>query len=177
MVEEIVGAGFENVGGEHPSAIRDGDSELMLFVALSLKREEPTTVRSTKLLQRAPNCEERRRLIVVAVEGAEGPIQAGDIQRCAETRTDGVLRHSAAEVRGAHSRGKRQPGHWFEFVVDEESFQTAGSRIALGKRGTVAAVVEDNSEELAVILAKPVKPRLKFIFRQVALKNHVPAPE
>src|SRR4030081_3448045 len=128
MVEEIVGAGFEIVGVEHPPAIRDGDSELMLFVALSLKREEPTTVRSTKLLQRASNCEERRRLVVVAVEGAESPIQAGDIQRCAETRTDGVPRHPAAEGRGAHSRCKRQPVNWFEFVVDEESFQAARSR-------------------------------------------------
>ena len=156
MVKEIASVGLEIVGVEHPPAIGNGDSELMLFVALSLKREEPTTVRSTKLLQRASDCEERRRLVVVAVEGAEGPIQEGDIQRCAETRTDGVLRHSAAEVRGAHSRGKRQPGNWFEFVVDEESFQTAGSEIMFGKRLT-RHVVEDCLEKLIVPLVKAVE--------------------
>src|SRR6202166_3497267 len=160
MVKEIVGAGFEIVHVENPAAIGNGDSELMFFVALSAKGEETAIVQVAKLLERPSNREEGRRLVVVAVEGAEGPIQAGDIQRCAETRTDGGLCHSAAEVRGAHSRGKRQPGNWFEFVVDEESFQTTRSRIVLGKRGIVAAVVKDDSEELAVILVKPVKTRL-----------------
>src|SRR4029077_133438 len=122
MVKEIVRVGLEIVRVENPTTIGNGDSKLMLFVALSLKGEETTIVRGAKLLQRAPDCEERRRLVVVAVEGAERPIQAGDIQRSAKTRSDGVLGHPAAEVRGAHARGKRQPGNWFEFVVDEESF-------------------------------------------------------
>src|ERR1700704_3659400 len=133
MVKEIVGAGFEIVHVENPTAIGNSDSELMLFVALSLKREETTIVRGAKLFQWASDRQQRRCLVVVAVEGAEGPIQAGDIQRCPETRTDGVLRRPAAEVRGAHSRGKRQPGNWFELVVDEESFQTATGEITFGK--------------------------------------------
>src|SRR6202140_5270241 len=151
MVEEIVSVGLEIVGVEHPAAIGYRESKLMFFVALSLKGEETTIVRSAKLLQRSSNREEGRRLVVVAVEGAEGPIQAGDIQRCAETRTDGGLCHSAAEVRGAHSRGKRQPGNWFEFVVDEECFQTAGSEITFGKRLT-RCVFEDCLEKLIVPL-------------------------
>src|ERR1700674_1063419 len=159
MVEEIVGVGFEIVRIENPTAIGNGDSELMLFVALSLKGEETTIVHRAKLLQGTSNCEERRRLVVVAVEGAEGPIQAGDIQRCAETRTDRVLRHSAAEMRGAHPRGKRQPGNWFEFVVDEESFQTTGSEITFGKRLT-RRVLEDCLEKLIVPLVKAVEARL-----------------
>src|SRR6202049_3310502 len=111
MGKEIVGAGFEIVHVENPAAIGNGDSELMFFVALSAKGEETAIVQVAKLLQRPSNREQGRRLVVVAVEGAEGPIQAGDIQCGAETRTVGVLRHSAAEVRGAHSRGKRQPGN------------------------------------------------------------------
>src|SRR2546429_9958731 len=107
MVEEIAGVGLEIVRVENPTAIRNCDSELMLFVALSLKGEETTIVRGAKLLQRAPKCEKRRRLVVVAIEGAEGPIQAGDIQRRAETRSVGVFRHFAARMRGAHPRGKR----------------------------------------------------------------------
>src|SRR5580658_2892098 len=38
VVEKVRYMGFESVGVEDPSAIRDGDTELMFFVALSLER-------------------------------------------------------------------------------------------------------------------------------------------
>src|SRR6267143_2447323 len=50
LVKEIAGAGFEIVRVENPTAIGNGDSELMLFVALSVKRQETTIVRGAKLL-------------------------------------------------------------------------------------------------------------------------------
>src|SRR6266481_7047601 len=122
MVEEIASVGLEIVGVEHPPAIGDGDSELMFFVALAVKGKETTIVRGAKLFQRASNCEERRRLVVVAVECAKGPIQAGDCNSCAEARADGVFCHASTEMGRAHSGSERQPREWFEFVVDEECF-------------------------------------------------------
>ena len=71
VVEEIYDVGAEGVGVEHPSAIRDGDAELMLFVALAVQRNESQIVGVGKLQQRTGRGDERRRLVVVAVEGAE----------------------------------------------------------------------------------------------------------
>ena len=39
VVEKIGDIGFEGIGVEDPSAVRDGDAELMLFVALAVERE------------------------------------------------------------------------------------------------------------------------------------------
>src|SRR5450755_3847195 len=111
----------------------------------------------------------------MSVKGAEGPIQARDRQCRAESRADGVSRYAAAEVRWAHSGGERQPGKWFEFVVDEKSFQSSGTAIALGKRRSASAVVEDNAEELAVILMKAIETRLQIVFRHIGTETDLPA--
>src|SRR5450631_3255086 len=109
MVKIIVRICLEVVDVENPSAIGDCDTELMFFVALPKEWEEAAKFLFAKLFQRTRHSEKRRCLEIVAVEGAEGPIQAGDVQRCAEARADGVLGHPAAEVRGAHSRSESQP--------------------------------------------------------------------
>ena len=49
MVKEIVSIGLEVVDIENPSAIGNGDSELMFFVAFSQEREEAATVRACKI--------------------------------------------------------------------------------------------------------------------------------
>jgi hypothetical protein len=108
----------------------------------------------------------------VPIEGTESPIQAGDIQRYTESRADGVPCHSAAEVRGSHSGGERQPGKWFEFVVDEKGFQTARSGITLGE-WWVATIVEDSREELIVVLVKTVEPCLKVVPRNVGAETNL----
>ncbi len=107
MVKEIVRVGLEVVSVENPSAIGNGDTELMLLVALTPQRKEATIVRCAEPFQRASNREQWRRLVVVSVEGAERPIQAGKIHRCAEARADRVFRIAAAEVRWAYSGGER----------------------------------------------------------------------
>ena len=76
VVEKIVDIGFEVVGVEHPSAVRDGDAELMFFVALAVERNESEARLADELMQqRAGDGFDRRSLIVVAVEGAEGPME------------------------------------------------------------------------------------------------------
>jgi len=45
VVEKIGDIGFESVGVENPSAVGDGDSELMFFVALTVERLKRASVR------------------------------------------------------------------------------------------------------------------------------------
>ena len=44
MIEEIMSIGFEVVDVNRPTTVRNVYSELMLFIALAVKRDEPTIV-------------------------------------------------------------------------------------------------------------------------------------
>ena len=76
VVEKIGDIGFEGIGVEDPSAVRDGDAELMFFIALTVERQEAAAWRLTEFDQRSGNGFDRRCLIVVSVEGAEGPTRS-----------------------------------------------------------------------------------------------------
>src|ERR1700690_2063292 len=105
VVEEIDYVGAEVVGVENPSAVGDGYAELMFFVALAVERDEPQAVGVGKLQQRAGGGDERRRLVVVSVEGAEGPFEMGHGERGAEARADGAFGNAARETGGPHAGG------------------------------------------------------------------------
>ena len=109
MIEEIMSVGFEVVDVNSPSTIRNVYAELMLLVALALKRDEAAIVGFAEIQQRTRNGNQRRRLIVVAVESAESPVEAGNVYGRAESRADRGLCKSAGEVRRAHAGGERQP--------------------------------------------------------------------
>jgi hypothetical protein len=49
MVEEITSIGFEIVGVQCPSPIRDGYAKLMLFVTLAVERDEPAIIGTAKV--------------------------------------------------------------------------------------------------------------------------------
>ncbi len=80
VVEEIVGKGLEVVGIKRPAAKGNGDAELVFFIPLSVQRKKAETVVGDKLQQRAGRGDQRRRLVVVAIESAEDPAQAGNRQ-------------------------------------------------------------------------------------------------
>src|ERR1035437_4409448 len=115
VVEKIRDIGFEGVGVEDPSAVRNGDAELMFFVALTVERQKLAAGRLTQRLQRTGNGFDGRRLIVVSVEGAECPAQARNAKGCAEAWADGGLgdgrlngigrKVASGEARGAHASG------------------------------------------------------------------------
>lgn len=88
MVEKIYHVRAEVIGVNNPSVEGDGDAELMLFVAFSVKRNESQIVRIGEFNQRAGRCNQRRRLIVVAVERSEGPVETRKVQRDTEAGTD-----------------------------------------------------------------------------------------
>src|SRR5208283_3445893 len=89
VVEKIGSLGFEVVGVKDPSTVRNGDAELMFFVALAVEWQEAALRRLALGDQRARNGLDRRSLVVVSVESAECPTQARDGDGGAETRADG----------------------------------------------------------------------------------------
>ena len=92
VVEEIHDVGAEVIGVEDPSAKGDGHAELMLFVALAVERNESQIVGIGKMQQRPGSGDQRRRLIIVAIESAESPVEMRNVERGAEARADGILR-------------------------------------------------------------------------------------
>ena len=49
MVEEIMSIGFEVVDVKRPSPIRNGCTKLVLFIALTVKRNEPAIIGAAEL--------------------------------------------------------------------------------------------------------------------------------
>ena len=132
MIEEITSIGFEVVGVESPSAIRNGYTELMFFVALTLKRDETAIVGSAEIKQRTGNGNQRWRLIIVAVKGAEGPVEVRNVQSDTEARADRGLSKSSGKVGWPHACGKHQPGSGFEFVIQGVSYDAARRMLRVG---------------------------------------------
>src|SRR5579864_4997785 len=104
MIKEIMRIRAERIGIEGPAAIRNRDSELMFLVALALKRNETAVVRLAELFNRPRNRYQGWRLVVVAVEGSEGPVQTGDGGRGSKTWADCTLRPFAGKPRWPQTR-------------------------------------------------------------------------
>src|SRR5215469_6006230 len=116
VVKEIDCSGAEVIGINNPSPERYRDTELVFFIEFAMERNEPQIVSLRKLQQRAGSSDERRRLIVVTIEGSKGPVQMRNIQCSTDTRADRALHHTAAEMGGAHSSHQGQPRRDFESV-------------------------------------------------------------
>jgi len=93
VVEKIGNVSLEIVDVEDPSAVGNGDAELMFFIALTPEGQKLAGVGGlvTERFQLAGNGFDGRRLIVVTVESAEGPMNFWNGDRGAEARTDGGL--------------------------------------------------------------------------------------
>ena len=130
VVKKVHDPGAEGIGIEHPAAIRNGDAELIFFIALAMQRNKSQCCWLGKLQQRTGGGDQRRRLVVVSVEAAQSPVETRNSEGRAEARTDCALGNAAAEARGTHSHRQRQPGRDLEFVVDEERDQAAGGMLA-----------------------------------------------
>ena len=170
MIEEIASVGFEVVSVQCPSTVGDGYPELMLFIALSVKGQESATISAAEIDDGAGDGNQWRRLIVVAVKGAERPVEAGHVQGNAKARTNRVLSDSSGKVGGTDASGNSQPRERFEFVIEKKSCKTAGGMLTVGKR-RIAAVVEDRTEEFAVLLVEAVQAQLKVVSRHIGIEG------
>src|ERR1700722_17363351 len=97
-----------------------------------------------------------------------------NVHRDAEARANGIFRDVSGEMRGAQAGGNRQPGERFEFVIEKKSIQAPRRMFGVSER-RVAAIVEDDAEELGVLLVEAVQARLEIIFRDVCAKAHLAA--
>src|SRR5579872_6396093 len=109
VVEEILRIGAEGVEVENPAAEREGGPKLMFFVALALEQNKSQAVGIGKLQERTGGCNQGRGLVIVAVEGAESPIEMRDIEGNAKARTDCIFGNTARKVGGAHTCRQREP--------------------------------------------------------------------
>ena len=177
VVEKIGDVGLKVIGIENPSAVRDGDAELMFFVAFTVQRDEAQALLSGVLEKsRAGNGLDRRRLVVVSVEGAECPANFRNGDGGAEARADGGLgdgRSGASgkiafrEPRGPRACGECEPGKGFEFVVEVEGFQMGGRMFGIGDGGRhgwrKCERIEDGSEELVIGLIEADESDLQVV--------------
>jgi hypothetical protein len=143
VVEEIHGASPEFVGVEKPAAKGNGHAKLMLLVALALKRQETATIEIAKLNKRARDREQRRRLIVMSVEGAKNLVEARDAKGNSSARTGGILDERAREVRLADAANQSEPGRNSKVVLSPSLKEAAVrgisfSEVPAARRGRIA---------------------------------------
>src|SRR5579884_509786 len=152
-------------------------AELALLIALAAECDKSAIALRAQVKKRTRCCNQRWSLVVLSVEGAEGPIKAGNSERCAEARADGALRKAlhAGKMRRTHPCRKREPRKWLELVVDKKCSQAAGRIFQIAERWIAAAIVEYGAELLTVPLIKAVEARLEIIFCEIRAEADLPA--
>ena len=146
----------------------------MLFVGLPVERQKDAHPRrATQGLQRAGDGFDGRRLIVVSVEGAEGPAELRNGEGGTEARADGGLgdgrlgrtcrKIAFGETRGTHAGRERHPGKGIELVIDVEGLEIGVRGLADGEGRISAAVVEDGAEGLVVALVEAEESNLQIV--------------
>src|ERR1700722_12018039 len=74
VIEKVRSVGAKHVGVENPAAPGDVHAEFFFFVTFTMERDERQVVVVRELQKGARGSDQRRRLIVMAVGGAEGPV-------------------------------------------------------------------------------------------------------
>ena len=109
----------------------------------------------------------------MAVESAEGPVEARNIESSAEAGTDCTFGNAAGEVCGTHSGADGQPGKWLEFVVKKVGYKTSRGMLAVGKWGITAAVVENRTDKFGVMLVEAVEAGLKIVPGKAGIEGNL----
>src|SRR5882724_69491 len=109
VIEKVSRVGPEMARFKYPAAIGNRQSEFVLFIPLTMKRQEHESLFDRKLRKRPVYRRQRRRLIESSVKSANDPMQFGPCDRPARSRTRGVLAHSSAEVCQPDTAIQRQP--------------------------------------------------------------------
>src|SRR5437899_5862942 len=117
VIEEVPGAREEVGGVERPAVKGNSGAELMLFVALPMERDKTEVLSAGGLQEGAGNGQQGRRLIKVAIETAENPVEFWDAHRGANARAAGVLKHATGKMSLAKAGVEREPGSGFQLVL------------------------------------------------------------
>src|ERR1700733_12806700 len=123
----------------------------MFFVALAVEGREGGVVAVGKGEHGAGGGNQRRRLVIAAVESAEAPVEPGDEQGDADAGSGGVFDELAFEAGLAETGGEGEPRGGFEVVGKIFFDDAAVGGVRLGDGRGPAAIVEDGCEEVAVV--------------------------
>ena len=158
MVEEIFGASEKIASVERPAVEWNGNAKLVLLIALTVERNEAQILIVGGLEERAGNGQQRRRLVEMAVKGAENPVQLGNPQGSAGARVGGILDHTAGKMRLANAGMHGEPGCRFELFFGVEGCEPSIWIVSLGWVHVLAlrGVVADQTKELIVLLREAI---------------------
>src|SRR5580700_8341542 len=105
VVEEIRGPRLEPVAVQRPAPNRDGQAQLVFFIALAVQGNEPEVLRRHEVEQRTGCGDERRPLIKASVKSPDDPVDRGNLDRRPDSWTRRVFSDSAREVGLTHTAG------------------------------------------------------------------------
>src|SRR6266403_4120974 len=117
VVEEIHSASEKIAGVQRPAMKRNGDAKLVLFIAFTVERNEAQVLIVGGLQERTGNGQQRRRLVEMAIKGAENPVQFGNPQRSADAGAGCILNHAAGKVRLPETSIQAKPWCCFELLL------------------------------------------------------------
>src|SRR5258705_334765 len=106
VIEEVLRQRVKVIDIDSPALNGNRQAELILLVAFAVQRNESQIVVLCKLQQGTLECGERRRLIVLAPEAAQKPIDPGKPHGRAEPWAGGILRHPTVEMRLTNAAGE-----------------------------------------------------------------------
>ena len=163
MVEEILGTSEKIAGVECPAVEGNGDAKLVFFISFSVERNKAQILIVGGFKERTGNRQQRRRLVEMAVEGAENPVELGNSQGSADTRAGGILDHSAREVRLSEAGTQVEPGCCFELFFGVEGREPSTRAMSLLWVHVLAlrGVLADQTKELIVPLREAIKTDAK----------------
>src|SRR5580704_12521520 len=99
MIQPVRCPCFKRIGVQLPTAIWNRDTVLVLFIPLAVQGSESKTLADCEISERASGRQERRGLVVVAVEGAKYPIQARNFDGYANSRVRRIFNDVCRKVR------------------------------------------------------------------------------
>ena len=149
VVEEVFGAGLEGVGVEEPAVEGDLNAELMFFVAFSFEWDVAEAVVVGVVEQRTGDAGDCWWLVEVAVEGAEDPVEFGDLEGYSDAWVERVFGDGTGEVRLSQATDEGEPRRGLVVVGDEGLLHAGGD-------DGVDGVDAGDAEEVAFVLGVAV---------------------
>src|SRR5436853_472762 len=137
MIQEIVATCTEVIDIHRPSLVWHGHAELILRVPLSAQRDKLLRDRGItwgihNCEQRAADCDERRRLVELAIKSSEDPVQARDSKCNSGSRAGRIFcEDRGREMRLSNAAAQRQPRSDCELVFHEDCFHLSADKLPI----------------------------------------------
>src|SRR5580692_2433771 len=185
MVEKILCPRQKIIRVKRPAMKGNRHAELMLFVALSVKRNKSQILVGSRVQKRSRKRKQRRRLIKMPVKRPENPVQLRNPQRSADAWTRRILNYIPRKMRLPQPAIQSEPRSHLELILGVHSGQAA-HRIRLRRSQIRRArfrtthrrrrrTIKNQAEELRVLLRKRIKTRAQVILFLYPRNRRLPA--